>query len=149
MTDFLVSQVDKFVFRVAKDCLYNPEGIWLKEVEGSIIIGITDYVQQRSGDVAFIDLKPSGTQIEAGEEIASVETIKVDDSINCPITGTITLVNPKMATEPEIINLDPFGEGWLCELQPLHWETDCQKLLTAEAYFELMSKEAEEEAKKG
>jgi glycine cleavage system H protein len=147
MPDFLETQVDKFIFRVATDRLYSSEGVWLKNQGEFVRIGLSDYLQQHQGDVAFVEIRPAGTQVSPGEEIASIETIKVNLAISIPLDAQVILVNPRMHFEPELINLDPYGEGWLCELKADRWELQSQGLLHPKAYFEQMKSEAEQEAK--
>jgi len=148
VTEFLETRVDKFIFRVATDCFYNGEGVWAKEEKGRVRIGLSDFVQQRSGDVAFAEIKPVGQSLAIGDEVAVIETIKVNIVFTSPVTGKIVEVNPMMAEAPEAINQDPFGEGWLAEIEPVDWAADCARLLDSQAYFARMKKEAEEEAKK-
>jgi glycine cleavage system H protein len=148
MTEFLETKVDKFTFKVATDRYYNTQGVWAL-VEGNVVrIGLSDFVQQRSGDVAFVDVKPVGTALTVEDEAVSIETIKVTIAFNSPITGKIVGVNPAMETTPEVINQDPYGDGWMAEIEASGWETDRAKLLDAPAYFVQMKQEAEEEAKK-
>ena len=148
MTEFLQTSVDKFIFRVATDRLYNGEGVWAKEENGRVRIGLSDFVQQRSGDVAFAEIKPVGTSLVFGDEVAVIETIKVNITFSSPVTGKIVEVNPAMAEAPEAINQDPFGEGWLAVIEPVDWAADRTRLLDSQAYFSQMKTEAAEEAKK-
>jgi glycine cleavage system H protein len=148
MTEYFELTVDKFTFKVATDRSYNSEGLWAKEEGGKVRIGLSDFVQQRSGDVAFAEVKPEGTQLAFEDEVAVIETIKVDTIFTSPLSGEITAVNPAMEEAPEVINEDPYGEGWLAEIEPADWEADRAKLLTPEAYFKRMKVEAEEEAKR-
>jgi len=148
VTEFLEITVDKFIFRVATDRFYNAEGVWAKEENGGVRIGISDFVQQRSGDVAFAEIKPIGTILAFEDEVAMIETIKVNIAYSSPVSGKIVEVNPAMAEAPEAINQDPFGEGWLAVIEPLDWAADRARLLDPQAYFARMKKEAEEEAKK-
>lgn len=148
MTDFLETTVDKFIFRVATDRLYNGEGVWAKEENGRVRIGLSDFVQQRSGDVAFAEIKPVGTRLAFGDEAAVIETIKVNIAFTSPVTGIVLEVNPKMENAPEAINQDPFSDGWLAVIEPSDWEADRAHLLDAQAYFVRMKAEAEEEARK-
>jgi len=147
MPEFMETTVDKFTFKVATDRYYSEQGIWALRTGKVIRIGLSDYLQQRSGDIAFADVQPAGTQLEAGGDVAEIETIKVDTTVASPVSGSIVTVNPKMELEPEVINQDPYGEGWLCEIEPMNWEADLEKLLEPKAYFIVMKKEAEEEAK--
>lgn len=149
MADVLEFMLDKFRFEVPTDRYYTDEGLWLlPEQDGAVRIGLSDFVQQRSGDVAFAEVKPEGTHLEVGDEVAVVETIKVDVYFSSPVTGEVKTVNPAMDVEPDVINQDPYGEGWLAVIEAEEWERERGKLLDPEAYFEVMKVEAEEEAKK-
>lgn len=148
MTEFLETTVDKFIFQVATDRLYNSEGVWVKEENGQVRIGLSDFVQQRSGDVAFAEIEPVGKSLTFGDELAVIETIKVNISFTSPVTGKVVEVNPKMAEAPEAINQDPFGEGWLAVILPADWAADKARLLNPQDYFARMKIEAEEESKK-
>ena len=148
MTEFLEITVDKFIFRVATDRFYNGEGVWAKEENGCVRIGLSDFVQQRNGDVAFSEIKPIGTILAFEDEVAMIETIKVNIAYSSPVTGKVVEVNPAMAEAPEAINQDPFGEGWLALIEPLDWAADRARLLDPQTYLARMKTEAEEEAKK-
>lgn len=145
MPEYLQVTIDKFTFRVDPDCLYHPEGVWARVVGERVRVGLSDYRQQHSGDVAFVEVQPVGSALAFGDEFASIETIKVDVSVPSPAGGQIVSVNPQLEGAPEVINQDPYGEGWLGEIEPANWETERAKLLSAEAYFEKMKQEAEEE----
>jgi len=148
MTEFLETTVDKFIFRVATDRYYNEEGVWAKAEGERVRIGLSDFLQQSSGDVAFAEVEPEGTELKFGDEVAVIETIKVDIALSSPISGTVVQVNPAMEDAPEAINQDPYGEGWLALIEASDWEAERLKLLDPEAYFEHMRVEAEEEIKK-
>ena len=158
MTEFLETTVDKFIFRVATDRYYSGEGVWAQaEVsplplgEGPgvrVRIGLSDYLQQRSGDVAFVEVKPEGAALAFDDEVVVIETIKADVSLASPVAGKVVEINPAMETAPEVINQDPYGEGWLAVIEANDWEADRARLLDAQAYFLLMKQEAEEEAKR-
>ena len=148
MPEYLETTVDKFIFRVATDRYYNDEGIWAQAEGKRVRVGLSDFLQQRSGDVAFAEVKPEGTALSAGDEIALIETIKVNVSLPSPVGGKIVEVNPAMEIAPEAINQDPYGEGWLAVIEAPDWEADRARLLDPEAYFRLMKGQAEEEAKK-
>jgi glycine cleavage system H protein len=149
MTEFLETTVDKFIFRVASDRFYNSEGVWAKKEEDSLVrIGLSDFLQQRSGDVAFAEVRPTGTMLAFGEEAAVIETIKVNIALSSPVSGVVVEVNPDMELAPEVINQDPYGKGWLAVIEVSDWEGDQKRLLDPTAYFARMKVEAEEEAKK-
>ena len=148
MSDFLETTVDKFTFKVATDRFYNPEGVWAKEENGRVRIGLSDFVQQRSGDVAFAEIKLTGTTLAAGDELAVIETIKVNITYTSPVSGKIVEVNSAMKDAPEAINQDPYGAGWLALMEVADWGTERANLLNPQAYFDIMKGQAEEETKK-
>ena len=148
MPDFLETTVDKFIFRVATDRHYSSEGIWAKAEGNRVRIGLSDFLQQRSGDVAFAEVKPEGTQLALGDEVAAIETIKVNISLPSPVAGTVVEVNPAMGTSPELIDQDPYGEGWLAVIEASDWETDRAHLHDAQTYFGVMKRQAEEAKKR-
>jgi glycine cleavage system H protein len=152
MSEFLETTVDKFTFRVATDCLYCQDGLWVFWVqpqEGSRIrVGLTDYLQQRSGDVAFVTVKPLGTNLQAGDEFAELETIKINIGLPSPVSGAIVTVNGALELNPEFVNQSPYEKGWLAEIEATDWEAERASLFDAKAYLAIMRSQAEEEAKK-
>ena len=148
MSEFLETTVDKFIFRVATDRYYSQEGLWAKAEGDRVRIGLSDFVQQRSGDVAFAEVKPPGTQLAFGDEVAVIETIKVDIAFSSPVSGKVVEVNPAMEAAPEAINQDPYGAGWLAIIAASDWEADPSKLLDPEAYLARMESEAQDEVSK-
>jgi glycine cleavage system H protein len=148
VTEFLETTVDKFTFKVAADRLYTDGHLWVKWEEGLARIGLSDYLQQTSGDVAFAEVKPEGTQLAAGDELTSIETIKVNLVLPSPISGVIKRVNPLLEGAPELINQDPYGEGWLALVEATDWQADKANLLDPQTYFQRMKAEAEEESRK-
>lgn len=151
MAAYLETTVDKFIFRVATDRLYNTDGVWALWVEsrgdGQVRVGLTDYVQQHTGDVAFAHIKPVGTKLAAGEEFAEIETVKATVSFHSPVAGEIVGINSDLDLSPEVINQDPYEKGWLAVINATHWEADRGQLLDPQAYFALMRSQAEEELK--
>lgn len=148
MPEYLETTVDKFIFKVATDRYYSDEGIWALAEGNRIRIGMTDFLQQRSGDIAFAEIRPEGTALDARDEVAIIETIKVNVSLTSPVSGTVVEVNPVMELSPEVINQDPYGDGWLVVIEAGDWPKDRDNLLEPQAYFELMKGQAEEEAGK-
>ena len=144
--DYLESTVDKFIFRVKQGYLYSAAGVWvaLDAATGAARVGLSDYTQQSSGDVAFVGLPEPGRRVRAGKELATVETIKVDLEVQAPCDGEVITANEALADAPELINQDPYGRGWLVELRPAQWPVD--GLLDAEQYLAVMTAQAESEA---
>jgi glycine cleavage system H protein len=147
MSEFLEFSAGKFIFRIASDCAYTRAGVWVRVQGNTIQVGLSDYLQQRSGDVAFAEIKPAGTQLIASEEFAVIETIKVDLSLEAPVSGELVAANPALEMAAEVINQDPYGAGWMAEIQPVDWETDSARLLTPAAYLAKAQAEAEQETR--
>lgn len=142
--DLLETTVGKFRFRVPTDRAYSPEGLWVRdEGGGRARVGVTDYLQQHAGDVAFARVMPPGTQVEAGDELGSLETIKVDLVLPAPVGGAIVEANPALAAAPEVVNQDPYGGGWLAVVEVA--DRAAERLLDPAAYLAHMRRLAEEE----
>jgi len=151
MPEYLETMIDKFTFRVATDRLYAGDGVWAfwvqPEDKNRVRVGLSDFLQQRSGDVAFVSVKPLGTVLAAGDELAEMETIKVNVSLISPVGGKVVEINQALELTPEIVNQDPYGKGWLVVIEVGNWEGDRAKLLDPQAYFSLMRQQAEQELK--
>jgi glycine cleavage system H protein len=149
--EFLETTVDKFTFRVPADRIFSPEGIWLKPEAGKNIvrwrIGLTDFLQQHSGDLTFALLRPEGTRLAIGDEIGMIETIKVNVSLTSPVAGTIVEINPDLELTPEVINQDPYGKGWLAVIEAAANDDFTARLMKPDAYFEHMKGQAEAEVR--
>ena len=148
MPEFLELTVDKFTFKVATDRYYHSEGVWVLAEGNRVRIGLSDFLQQSSGDVAFAEVQPEGTQLAFGDEAAVIETLKTDVVLPSPVTGQVAEVNPAMEATPEVINQDPYGDGWLAVIEAEDWVSDRARLLDPQAYFALVKERAEEEMKK-
>ncbi len=150
MPEFLEATFDKFTFKVARDRMYTRDGVWLlapTTSDGTVQMGITDYLQQHSGDIAFVNLTKASTAIGFGDEFAEIETIKVNVSLSSPITGSVFDVNKTLEMNPEFVNQDPYGKGWLISIKPSNWELEGSKLLDANSYFDFMRTEIAQELK--
>jgi glycine cleavage system H protein len=145
MPEFIETTIDKFIFRVANDRLYSADGVWARLEGNRVRVGVTDYLQQRNGDAAFVHTKPVGTKMVAGNEIAELETIKANVSLYSPLSGTVVEVNSDLDLNPENINQEPYGKGWLADIEAAAWEIDKVKLLDPQAYLSLIRSQAEEE----
>jgi len=147
MAEMLRFNIDKFTFQVATDRWYSNEGVWAKWEGMHVVIGLSDYVQQRSGDVAFVELKPAGSLLNQGEEVAVIETIKVNISLPSPVSGRVVSLNPEIEKAPELINQDPYGTGWLAMISVPDFPIQAQHLLDAQTYYEKIKREAEQETR--
>lgn len=151
MSDVLELTVDKFIFRIPTDRYYHPEGVWALPASSPsgvrVRVGLSDFVQQSGGDVAFADVQPEGTGLAFNDEVATIETMKADLILPAPVTGKVVEVNPAMEVTPEAINQDPYGEGWLAVIEAADWDSDRARLLDPQEYLDLVKKTAEEEMK--
>jgi glycine cleavage system H protein len=136
--------VGKFIFRVREGYLYTEAGLWvsLDEETGLARVGLSDFRQQSSGDVAFVELSPPGQKVRTGDDLANVETVKVDLAVSAPFDATVTATNDALDEAPELINQDPYSAGWLVELKPVVWPA--AGLMDAPAYLAVMTAQAEE-----
>ena len=148
MPGLLQTTVDKFTFSVAADRLYAADGIWVQPQAGNRVrLGAADYFQQHNGDLAFVTVKPVGTAVKAGDQFAEIETMKVTVEVVSPLSGAVVRINGAVTEKPELVNQDPYGEGWLAEIEATDWQTDRTRLLDAEAYLAAIRAEAERELK--
>jgi len=146
--EYLQATVGKFVFKVMKGCRYSESGLWVQVEDGLARVGLSDYVQQSSGDVAFAEIEPAGTELAQGSYLGQIETIKVAIELQSPVSGTVQEVNAELDDSPELINQDPYGQGWLALIALSDWQADQANLLAAEQYLAVMHRQAEEAAKK-
>lgn len=101
------------------DRRYTKSHEWVRTLpDGSIEVGITDHAQQALGDLVFVEAPESGRKLAAGDACAVVESVKAASDVYSPVAGEVTAGNPKLASEPELINRDPYGEGWIMRLKP-------------------------------
>ncbi len=104
---------------IPDDLRYSADHEWVRPAEaGSVRVGITDYAQESLGDIVFVQLPEIGTELAAGEPVGEVESTKSVSDVLAPVGGTVTARNDALAETPELVNTDPYGEGWLFELEP-------------------------------
>jgi glycine cleavage system H protein len=122
---------------VPDELRYTPDHVWVRVADGGVQVGITDYAQDALGDIVFVQLPEPGTQAEAGASLGEVESTKSVSDIYCPLAGTVVEVNGELTDTPERLNEDPYGEGWLCVIQPAE-PAARDRLLDAEASRKLI-----------
>jgi len=123
---------------IPPDLRYTREHEWAHvEEDGRVTVGITDFAQERLGDVVYLDLPAVGTAVTSGESMGEVESTKSVSDIYAPLTGSITEVNAECRDNPAAVNQDPYGEGWLVIIEPAD-RTEYDTLLTAEEYGRLV-----------
>ncbi len=140
--------VDKFIFRVPETLLFSDAGIWVAAEGSRARLGLSDFVQQVNGDIAFANVTAAGTELDSGDEFGSIETVKVNVSLLSPVKGRIVEINTLLQDAPEAINQDPYGRGWMVMMELLDWDKDKAALLDAQRYLERVKEQAEAELKK-
>jgi glycine cleavage system H protein len=112
-------------------------------VEGEVgTIGITEYAQKELGDVVFVELPQVGTQLEAGDELGSIESVKAVSELFAPVGGEVIEVNERLAEKPELVNTDPYGDGWMVRIKVADPSEVDELLMTAEEYDEYVETES-------
>jgi glycine cleavage system H protein len=122
---------------VPDDRRYTQDHEWARLEDGRVRIGITDYAQDALGDVVFVQLPERGAKVEAGASFSEVESTKSVSDIYAPVAGTVVDVNVDLADAPQRVNEDPYGEGWICVIEPLD-VSSVESLLDAEGYQQLI-----------
>jgi glycine cleavage system H protein len=122
---------------VPEDLRYSEEHEWVRVEDGRVRVGITDYAQDALGDVVFVDLPDVGTQVALGASFSEIESTKSVSDIYAPVSGRIVEVNADLADAPERVNEDPYGDGWLCLIEPDD-ASQVGRLLDAAAYRALV-----------
>ncbi len=120
-----------------KDLRYTKTHEWVRMNGKIAIVGITDFAQHQLSDLTYVELPAPGDQVTAQEEVAVVESVKAASDIYAPLSGVIKDVNSSLLERPEIINQDPYGDGWMFKLQPDD-PSEYDMLLDAEQYEELL-----------
>lgn len=116
---------------------YTKEHEWIRDNgDGTITIGITDFAQSELGDIVFVELEPEGTELEAGDVFGTVEAVKTVSELFSPVTGEILELNEALEDDPELVNTDPYGEGWMVKLSCTD-SSQLETLLSAEEYQQI------------
>ena len=123
------------------DLLYTKDHEWLRrEDDGTVSIGITDHAQAALGDLVYVELPEVGQDVTEGGDMAVVESVKAASDVYSPIDGIVAAVNDVLADDPETINTDPYGTGWIVKITP-SGDIDESALLTPDAYQALLDEE--------
>ena len=119
---------------VPADLRYTKSHEWVRVLpDGSVEIGITDHAQDALGDLVFVEVPEAGREMAAGDSFAVVESVKAASDVYCPIAGEVLAGNDALATQPELVNQDPFGQGWIARIKPATPD-EVMSLLDAQQY---------------
>lgn len=126
--------------QIPEDLLYTEGHEWMRVEDGTATMGITDFAQDALGEVTFVELPEAGAELSQGEEFAVVESLKAASDVYAPASGTVTAVNHLLEDEPNKVNEDPYGDGWLCKLEDVS-AAELDELLSPDQYRDLLESE--------
>ncbi len=127
--------------QIPQQLKYTEDHEWVRaEADGSVVIGITDHAQHQLGELVYVELPDAGRTVTRGAAMAVVESTKAASDVYAPLAGVIVQGNPALADQPELVNTDPYGEGWLVRLRPGD-AADLAALLDSAAYTQLLAAE--------
>jgi len=126
-----------------KELKYTKDHEWARVEDAFAVVGITDYAQNKLGSIVFVELPSTGKSFQKGKTLVTVDSVKAVAEVYAPVSGQVEAVNELLAEQPEMINRDPYGQGWMVRLKMID-SPELDGLLSAEAYEAFV---AEEEAK--
>jgi glycine cleavage system H protein len=124
--------------QVPQELRYSSDHEWVSTIGSRVRVGITDYAQDALGDVVYVQVPTVGGSVSAGDSFGEVESTKSVSDVYAPVSGTVVAVNDALAEQPELLNQDPYGAGWLCEIE-MGDPTQLDSLLDAAAYQALIA----------
>jgi glycine cleavage system H protein len=128
---------------VPADLKYTKSHEWIRTLgDGTVEVGITDHAQHALGDLVFVEVPDAGRAVAAGEACAVVESVKAASDVYAPLAGEVTAGNPKLTAEPETVNADAYGQGWLMRLKPAAGALKQAALMSAADYQKFLDAEA-------
>jgi glycine cleavage system H protein len=122
---------------------YTDSHEWVRlESDDTVVVGITDHAQHQLGDLVFVELPDMGLSVDQGDELSVVESVKTAADVYAPISGEVVEINKQLETRPELINEDPYGDGWICRIK-LSDMDELDGLMDADAYQESVTEDEE------
>ncbi len=121
-----------------EDCQYTKEHEWVRLEDDTAVVGITDYAQDHLGDVVFIELPDVGADVTQFESFGVIDSVKASSDLYAPLSGEVTAVNNALTEQPELVNQEPYGEGWMIKLRPADL-AEVEQLLDANGYEQFLS----------
>ena len=127
-------------YQIEDDLYYTEEHEWARKLkDGMVAVGISDYAQKQLHEIVYVELPEVGSEFGQMESIGAVESVKAVTDMFTPISGTVVEVNDSLIDSPELLNEDPYGEGWIAKIEPMNLEADLAKLMDADAYREFVA----------
>ncbi|MFN8176514.1 MAG: glycine cleavage system protein GcvH [bacterium] len=128
--------------KIPREMRYTKEHEWVLVDDGVAIVGVTDFAQSELGDIVYVELPSVGTRVSAMETLGNVESVKSVSDLYSPVSGVVADINTRLADEPELVNSDPYGEGWMVRIEPSD-PTEMDQLLSADEYSDYIGAEHE------
>jgi len=126
--------------KLPQDLKYSKEHEWAQQSGGNVRVGITDFAQDQLGDIVFVELPEVGSSFGQQDECATIESVKAVSEVYIPVSGEIVAINGSLEQSPELVNQDPYGQGWLMDIKPSNTQ-ELEGLLDKEAYLQLLQGE--------
>ncbi len=123
--------------KIPADLKYTEDHEWVRIEGGTAVVGITDFAQNELGDVVFIEIETEGEELEKGDVFGTVEAVKTVSDLFMPVGGTVNEVNQSLADEPELVNKDPYGKGWMIKISVSDSE-EINNLMSADDYKKMI-----------
>jgi glycine cleavage system H protein len=123
---------------IPTDLRYHEEHEWVRMKGSQATVGISDFAQDALGDIVFIDLPKAGSTVKAGQQIGEIESTKTTSTLYTPVSGTIVQVNLELKDHPEVVNSDPYGQGWMVVIDLSH-AAEVDQLMTAAQYEDFLA----------
>ena len=131
-------------YQIPDDCRYSREDEWARQEGDVVTIGVTDYAQDQLGDIVFVELPEVGSAAIAGEAFGVIESVKAVSDLFAPISGAISAVNETLVDEPESVNQDCYGKGWILQIRPSD-PSELEQLMASSGYHRYVAERADAE----
>ena len=128
---------------IPEDLYYTEQHEWVRKLkDGKVVVGVTDYAQKQLHEIVYVELPEVESEAEQMAPIGALESVKAVSDMNAPVSGAIIEVNEDLLDSPELLNEDPYGEGWIAKIEPSDFEGDVIRLMAAEAYRKFVAEQA-------
>lgn len=141
---FMEYGYDKSIYRVDRSCFYHESELWIREEGKLLAVGATDFLQINAGDMVLVELPDVGRFLQAGDQAGVLETARTTIKLIAPVSGRVKMVNSVLVEEPELINSDAYGEGWVMRLEASNWEKEKESLMKPAEYYPIMESKIKE-----
>lgn len=124
---------------VPSDLLYTEEHEWARVEGDTVVVGITNYAQDELGDVVYVELPLVGDTVRQSDPFGVIESVKAASDLYAPASGEVVEINSQLEDAPELVNTDPYGDGWMIKIAPSDWDAEKENLMSAAEYEDTIS----------